>query len=143
VMRVNGVSFLMSFSKHIGLIQSYCIRRNNKQKYLDDILAMIRMYRIRHPLRVVQIEADGAFESIRQELQDEPYQVALITCDADRHVETIERQIRFVKERIRSVKMMLPYKKLPVRFLIELVSRVTMLMNSIPKKGGIHRIISP
>jgi hypothetical protein len=29
------------------------------------------------------------------------------------------------------------------RFLIELVSRVTMLMNSIPKKGGIHRIISP
>jgi hypothetical protein len=39
--------------------------------------------------------------------------------------------------------MMLPYKKLPIRFLIELVSRVTMLMNSIPKKGGIHRIISP
>jgi hypothetical protein len=39
--------------------------------------------------------------------------------------------------------MMLPYKKLPVRFLIELLSRVTMLMNSIPKKGGIHRIISP
>jgi hypothetical protein len=39
--------------------------------------------------------------------------------------------------------MMLPYKKLPKRFLIELVSRVTMLMNSIPKKGGIHRIISP
>jgi hypothetical protein len=25
VMHVNGVSFLMSFSKHIGLIQSYCI----------------------------------------------------------------------------------------------------------------------
>jgi hypothetical protein len=39
--------------------------------------------------------------------------------------------------------MMLPYKKLPIRFLIELVSRVTMLMNSIHKKGGIHRIISP
>jgi hypothetical protein len=39
--------------------------------------------------------------------------------------------------------MMLPYKKLPIPFLVELVSRVTMLMNSIPKKGGIHRIISP
>jgi hypothetical protein len=39
--------------------------------------------------------------------------------------------------------MMLPYKKLPIQFLIELVFRVTMLMNSIPKKGGIHRIISP
>jgi hypothetical protein len=103
VMHVNGISFLISFSEHIGLIQSYCIRKNNKQKYLDGILAMIRMYRSRHPLRVVNIEADGVFEAVRQELQDEPYQVALITCDADRHVETIERQIRFVKERIRSV----------------------------------------
>jgi hypothetical protein len=110
---------------------------------LDGILAMIRMYRSCHPLRVVNIEADGTFKAVRQELQDEPYQVALITCDADRHVETIERQIRFVKERIQSVQMMLPYKKLPIRFLIKLVSRVTMLMNSISKKGGIHRIISP
>jgi hypothetical protein len=39
--------------------------------------------------------------------------------------------------------MMLPFKKLPKRFLIELVYRVTMLMNSLPKKGGIHHIISP
>jgi hypothetical protein len=51
VMHVSGISFLISFSKHIGLIQSYCIRKNNKQKYLDGILAMIRMYRSRHPLR--------------------------------------------------------------------------------------------
>jgi hypothetical protein len=64
VMHVNGISFLILFSKHIGLIQLYCIRRNNKQKYLDSILAMIRMYRSRHPLRVVKIEADGAFEAI-------------------------------------------------------------------------------
>jgi hypothetical protein len=71
VMHVNSISFLILFSKHIGLIQSYCIRKNNKQKHLDGILAMIRMYRSRHPLRVVKIEADGAFESIRQELQDE------------------------------------------------------------------------
>jgi hypothetical protein len=35
VMHVNGISFLISFSKHIGLIQSYCIRKNNKQEYLD------------------------------------------------------------------------------------------------------------
>jgi hypothetical protein len=132
----DGISFLISFSKYIGLIQSYCIRKNNKQKYLDGILAMLRIYQSRHPLRVLTIEADGAFEAIRQELQDQQYQVALSTGDADRHMETIERQIRFVKERIRSVRMMLPYKKLPKRFLTELVYRVTMLMNYLPKKGG-------
>jgi hypothetical protein len=94
VMFVNGITFLISFSKHICLIQSYVMRKNNK--YLDGILAMLRMYRSRHPLRVVNIEADGAFEAIRQELQDNPYQVGLKTYDADRHVESIERQIRFV-----------------------------------------------
>jgi hypothetical protein len=41
------------------------------------------------------------------------------------------------------VRMLLPYKKLPKRFLIELVYRVTMLINYLPKKGGIPRIISP
>jgi hypothetical protein len=143
IMHVNGISFLISFSKHIGMIQSYCIRKKNKQKYLDGILAMLRIYQSRHPLRVLTIKADGAFEAIHQELQDQPYQVALSTCDADQHVETIERQIRSVKEWIRSVQMMLPYKKLPKRFLIELVYRVTMLMNYLPKKGGSHHIISP
>jgi hypothetical protein len=60
---------------------------------------------------VVSIEADGAFKSIKHDLQDKPYQVELTTCDADRHVETIERQIRFLKERILSVRVMMPYKK--------------------------------
>jgi hypothetical protein len=58
-------------------------------------------------------------------------------------VETIERQIRYIQERIRLVRMMLPYKKLPKQFLIELVYHVTMLMNYLPKNWGIHRIISP
>jgi hypothetical protein len=137
VMHANSISFLISFSKHIELIQSYCIRKNNRQKYLDGILAMLQIYQSRHPLRVLTIEGDGAFEAIRQELQDQPYQVALSTCDAHQHVETIERQIRFVKERIRSVRMMVPYKRLPKQFLIELVYCVTMLMNYLPKKGGI------
>jgi hypothetical protein len=37
------------------------------------------------------MEADGAFESIKNELQAEPYKITLTTCDADRHVETVER----------------------------------------------------
>jgi hypothetical protein len=35
------------------------------EKYLDGILAMLRMHRSRHPLRVVSIKADGAFEAVR------------------------------------------------------------------------------
>jgi hypothetical protein len=104
---------------------------------------MIQAYRSRGVFTVVTIEADGAFDCIKHDLQDKPYQIALTTCDADRHVETVERQIRFLKERIRAVRLMMPYKKIPKRFTIEMVHRVTMLINSLPKQNGIHSILSP
>jgi hypothetical protein len=113
VMHVNGIKFLISYSKHLGLLQTYCVRKNNRETILKCILKMIQTYKSRSVFTVVNIEADGAFESIKHELQDEPYNVTLTTCDADRHVETVERQIRFLKERIRAVRMMMPYNKLP------------------------------
>jgi hypothetical protein len=38
---------------------------------------------------------------------------------------------------------MMPYKKLPKRFTIEMVHKVTMLINSLPKQNGIHSVLSP
>jgi hypothetical protein len=37
----------------------------------------------------------------------------------------------------------MPYKKVPKRFTIEMVHRITMLINSLPKQNGIHSILSP
>jgi hypothetical protein len=143
IMHVNGIKFLISHSKHIGLLQTYCVRKNNRDAILSCILKMIQTYKSRGIFTVVTMEADGAFKSIKHDLQDDPYRIELTTCDADRHIETIERQIRFVKERIRAVRMMMPYKKIPKRFTIEMVHRVTMLINSLPKQNGLHSVMSP
>ena len=64
---------------------------------------MIREYRARGVFEVISISADKEFDSIKSILEDKPYQIALTTCNADQHVETIEGMIRFVKERIRVV----------------------------------------
>jgi hypothetical protein len=143
VMHVNGIRFLISHSKHIGLLQTYCVRKNNRETILNCILKIMQAYRSKGIFTVVTIEADGAFDCIKHDLQDKPYQVVLTTCDADRHVETVERQIRFLKERIRAVRLMMPYKKIPKRFTIEMVHRVTMLINSLPKQNGIHSVLPP
>jgi hypothetical protein len=143
VMHVNGIKFLISYSKHIGLLQTYCVRKNNRESILECILKMIQSYKSRSVFTVVSIEADGAFESIKHKLQDSPYNITLSACDANRHVEVVERQIRFLKERIRSVRMMMSYGKLPKRFTIEMVHKVTMLINSLPKQNGIHSVLSP
>jgi hypothetical protein len=143
IMHVNGIKFLISHSKHIGLLQTYCVRKNNRKGILDCVLKMIQTYKSRSVFNVVTIEADGVFQSIKHELQAEPYHITLSTCDVDRHVETVERQIQFLKERIHSVRLMMRYKEIPKRFTIELVHRVTMLINSLPKQNGIHLILSP
>jgi hypothetical protein len=38
---------------------------------------------------------------------------------------------------------MMPYKKIPKRFTIEMVNKITMLVNSLPKQNGIHSVLSP
>ena len=42
--------------------------------------------------------ADKAFDPIESKLNDEPYNVKQTTCDANCHVEFVERMIQFVKE---------------------------------------------
>ena len=37
----------------------------------------------------------------------------------------------------------MPFKKIPKRFLIETVYSIVTLINSLPRKGGVHKIISP
>jgi hypothetical protein len=73
VMYVNGIKFLISHSKHIGLLQTCCVRRNNREGMLSCILKMIQTYESRSVFTVVTIEADRAFESIKHEFQDKPY----------------------------------------------------------------------
>ena len=63
--------------------------------------------------QVATIGADKAFDCIKSELQDGPYQVSLTTCDSNRHVEVIERMIRFLKEQVRVIHLQRPYKKVP------------------------------
>ena len=37
----------------------------------------------------------------------------------------------------------MPFKKIPKRLVIEMIERVIILLNSIPREGGIHQILSP
>ena len=143
VMHVNDIMFLVGVSKLIGLIQCVCIRKKKREKFLHVILLMICKYQAQGIFDVISIGADKAFDPIESELKDEPYNVALIACDADCHVEFVERMVRFVKERIQVVRLTIPYKTIPKRLTIEMVHRVVILMNSLSFQGSLYRILSP
>ena len=64
---------------------------------MEAILIIIREYRVREIFCVITIGADKASECIKSELEDKPYLVILtIIFDADRHVEVIQKLIRFL-----------------------------------------------
>ena len=93
VMHVNDIMFLVSVSKHIGLVQCICIRKKDREKFLHAILLMICVYCARGIFEVVSIGTDKAFDAVESEIKDKPYNVTLTTCDADRHGEFVERMI--------------------------------------------------
>ena len=51
--------------------------------------------------------------------------------------------IHFVKERIQTVRLAMPYKTIPKRFAIGIVHRVVVVKNSLPWKGSLHSVLSP
>jgi hypothetical protein len=60
-------------------------------------------------------------------------------------VKIIERAIHFVKDRVRGIRTMmqtLKFKRLPGRFLIEIVYKTVILINSLTRKGGVSEFLS-
>jgi hypothetical protein len=85
---------------------------------------------------------DGQFETIRGDLAE--MQVTLNTVARGEHVpEVLERHIRTIKERARSVYNTLPFTKIPGRMVAELVYYSVFWLNSFPAQDGISNTLSP
>ena len=69
--------------------------------------------------------------------------MTLNTVSANKHVPEIERCNRTIKERVRSAKATLPFKKLPVWFLIKLVAACIFRLNVLPAHAGVSTTMSP
>ena len=87
------------------------------------------------------MHGDREFEPLKEPLK-KTKKVMLETCDTNSHVPRVERSNRFVKERVRCVRCEMPFTHIPRRLTIEMVRAATVLINSIPRKGGVHDAMS-
>jgi hypothetical protein len=69
--------------------------------------------------------------------------ISMNVTGRDEHVPEVERYIRTLKERIRSVYNTLPFKTIPRNMLVELVKYANFWLNSFPKEDGIFKTLSP
>jgi hypothetical protein len=144
VMHVNGNKFLIAISEHIHYIQTIAIATKSEITFLYGIKKMVSQYQLRG-FKVTHILGDNAFDCCRSTLEADPLNIKLTTCDKDGHVQIVERTIRFVKDRIRGLRAMmrtLKFKRIPRRFLIEIVYKTVILINSLMRKGGVSEFLS-
>ena len=142
VMHVNGIAFLVGISHHLNFIQCSGVSSQKDKHLCKRIQQFDQMYQMRK-FKIVQVYADGQFRDMETELASDPHNIKLITCDKNAHVERIERAIRFVKESVRGVKSMLPFRHYPKRLLLEIIYCIITKINSIPRRKRPEHGMSP
>ena len=117
-MFVNRIPFLVTTSRHIKFGPVEMLKHVNNTTITKAIEQVKQIYKKRG-FKVETLLADGQFESTRGKVAD--MGITLNTASPEEHVPEVERHIRTIKEKSRSVINVLPFKKIPPRMLTELI----------------------
>lgn len=88
----------------------------------------------------LQYHRDNKFDDLDEWMMDK--KITLVTCDTHTHIPTIEHTNQFLKELIQCMRMNMLFSIVPKQFLIEVVKKVIVLVNSISRKGDVHAALS-
>jgi hypothetical protein len=140
IMFVNKLPFFVTISRNIKFCTVQLIP-DQKNKTLIDAVRHVRSTYMKRGFQIESLLMDGQFETIRGDLAE--MQITLNTVARGEHVPEVERHIRTIKERARSVYNTLPFTKIPGRMVAELVYYSVFWLNSFPAQDGISKTLSP
>ncbi len=139
VMFVNGLPFLVTLSRDIKLGSVEFLPSHTVTQLCNALNKVFLIYR-RGGFMIRSCLMDMEFEKLKNQMES----VIVNTTAAREHVGDIERYIRVIKERGRSVTSQLPYKKcMPDQIVIHLIKFVVMWLNALPHPSGISQVLSP
>lgn len=136
IMYVNAIPFFITTSRGIRFVTVADLPNRQAPTIEREIQRVIRLYTHRG-FNITTILCDPEFECLR------PTFPHLNTCGADEHVPEIERMIRTIKERVRSVYVTLPFRHLPRLMIKRLVANAVLWWNALPAPQGISTAHSP
>ena len=107
---------------------------------LKSIAHVATLYR-KAGFKVTTALMDGEFVPLRGGLAE--LGITLNETSRDEHVGDIERYIRTIKERMRSIYNTMPFHKVPARLVIEMAKTAVFWLNAFPVSKGVSRDLSP
>jgi len=88
-----------------------------------------------HGFRIVVIAGDQKFASISDLVVQLPTASKLDWAAASEHCGLIERNIRFLKEKIHSLCHSLPFERVPGIMVVRMVLHIVKFVNGFPRRG--------
>ena len=139
VMFVNGLAFLVTISRDIRLRTAEYLPTRTAKAIGSSINKVKKIYS-RGGYIVNCLLMDQEFDKVEPEIDDS---IEVNTSGARDHCPEIERSIRTIKERCRSVIAVSPFDYFPDQYVIHLVYFVTTMLNCLPSQSGLFGRYSP
>ena len=137
---VNNIPFLLTLGKRIKFTTLENVGNRKGTTLLCGMTAGPKFYG-EHVYDISTMFMENDFEALA--LYMKGVKINLNTTAADEHVPEIERQIRVVKERTRSVWNNLKFDHLLNVMIVELTRKVVMWFNALHVAGGVSGTYSP
>jgi hypothetical protein len=138
---VNKHIFLTTMSKKICFTTVTHLAYWAKALIWEALHATYKMYLLRG-FRFVVIAGDHEFASISDLVVQLPTAPKSNWAAASQHCGLIERNIRFLKEKIRSLPHNLPFKRVPGIMVVRMVLHILKFVNGFPRQGGGEALLS-
>ena len=129
----------MTISQHIGFGKSKHITNTKTATLVQSLLQVKHLYNWRG-FKTQTFMMYGQFEPIKADADNAG--MAVNTTLIDEHEPFIKCHIRTIKDRSISVYSTFPFKKVPVRMIIELVSESVFWIHAFPHHNGISITMS-
>eukprot|EP00804_Cyclotella_cryptica_P030821 CCRYP_015076-RE/>CCRYP_015076-RE protein AED:0.49 eAED:0.25 QI:0/-1/0/1/-1/1/1/0/834 len=138
-MFVSGLPFLITLSRRVRYVTIQFVLRRTAGELANAMKMVVGLYR-RAGIICQTALMDGEFEKIKQKIINI---IEVNITSKNEHVPEIERKIRHIKERVRSMKADLPYQVLPNIMIKRMVLHAGLLLNAYVDKQGISNEYSP
>ncbi|KAG7345084.1 hypothetical protein IV203_032615 [Nitzschia inconspicua] len=135
ILFVNKIPFLLTVSRDLHFVTVCDLPNWQLPTVEQELLKVVCLYE-HCGFHVTSLLCDPEFEDLQPTF---PY---LNPCSANEHVPEVERMIRTIKDRIRSVYVTLPYRHLPRLMVKRLVANAVLWWNALPAPDSVSDVHS-
>ena len=140
VMYIQGLTFLTTISKKICYRTIEYVVDRSEDSLMSALDNVFRIYNL-NGFVISKMFADPEFVELKPTLAD--IDIELNCCSAQEHVPEIERSIRVIKERFRTMYHRLPFKAIPKVMIKVGAMECVKWLNAFPPRAGVSEFFSP